>query len=158
MSYHADGKSESIYTIPVDNLVLKPDLKNVCLKAGQAGINAAVGAATLLFNTDPAANGLFYFTDLIVIAQNINTHTSVASLSIGTNGAAYDNILAITAQTGLTATGKFLITPLGETAISAPAAATGVYLKITTPAVGTTETYAAYLLGFYEDFGARQNY
>jgi len=146
------GKSESIYGIPLDSFVTGADLKNQVIKVGFGGIDATTTQSTVLYTTEPGT-ALFHVQDLVVVAQLITAHTSVASISLGTNSTAFDSLLAITAQTGLTATGHKLTTVIPASTVSVIAASTAIYFKITTAAVGTVETYAIYLRGFYEDYG-----
>lgn len=151
MSYHTIGAAETIYNLPLNQVLQSKDLKNSCYKVGLIGIDATAATTPTIYTTEAGA-GLFYITDVIVIAQTITAHTSVASISVGITGAGYTDLLANTAQTGLTATGKYLITPVGETALAGVPASTAIVAKFNTNAVGTKETYGVFLLGFYEDF------
>ncbi len=71
-----------------------------------------------------------------------------SSISIGTNSPNYNDILAITALTGLTSSNIMLqLTPAALS--SSLAASTGVFVKVTTGATATTFTLRVSILGFY---------
>lgn len=83
-----------------------------------------------------------------VEGTNISGFVTVASFSVGSNGASYNNILAISAMTGVIATNIVLQTNAAALLSSLPAS-TDVYINITTGAVGTTYTMRASVIGFY---------
>ncbi len=152
MSYPQRGKTGEVYGVQIDKYALTGDVKNTSYKVGYGGVDSTATQSTILYTTE-AGTSLFHVQELIVVAQLITTHTSVASISLGTNSTAFDNLLAITAQTGLTATGHKLTTVIPATTVSVIAASTAIYFKVTTASVGAVETYAIYLRGYYEDYG-----
>lgn len=105
-------------------------------------------ASTLLYTT--LSNGL-RFVPVKVVAEvtAADTIAVVASLSIGTNATSYNDILAISALTGLSAVNKIIeFSPLAA-AISSIAGNTGIYVKVTTGATATTCTGRIHLFGLY---------
>lgn len=112
------------------------------------GVNAGATGSTLLGTT--SNNGLsFHPSSLRVKVAAASGVIGAASISIGTNATAYDDIMSITALTGLTVAGKFLVLPVALTAQSAIAPNTQVYVKVTTAITGTSETLDIKLIGDY---------
>jgi len=91
------------------------------------------------------------FTPLMINFELTSTtgFAVVASCSIGTNGASYNNILPISALTGISVAGNILNFSL-LTLISKVAAGTGIYVNVTTGAVATTYVLKITLVGFYD--------
>lgn len=83
-----------------------------------------------------------------VEGTNISGFVTVASFSVGTNGASYNNILTITAMTGVNASNIILQTNATALISSLPAS-TDVYINVTTGATATTYTLRASVIGFY---------
>lgn len=121
-----------------------PQLERITKKA----IDGAALASTLIGATR-AGSGRFHPVFVTFEVSAANAILSVTSLSIGTNAAAYDDILAITALTGLSALNKILQASI-LTAISSIAASTDIYVKVTTIAVATECKMDVSLWGYYE--------
>lgn len=155
MSYHAPGQQELLYGINMDSIIRAKDLKNVKYRVGLLGINAVSATAPTIYTTDPAS-GLFYPTRAIFIVQAANTVTVPAQVSIGVTGSGYNDILANTTLTGLTAAGKYIVTALVTSVLAGIAVNTPIVAKFNVNATATSETIAIFLEGFYEDFGVQQ--
>lgn len=145
------GNTESLYGIPTQLFVLRDDLKASRVSYRKSGIDTTSGgsATVALFKVDSGSTRKFYPTAVHFIAENINTHTSVAHISVGITGTAYTDVVADTTCTGLTATGAILSVPL-TAARNGIAGDAVVYAKMNTNAVGTTETYSIIVEGFYD--------
>lgn len=111
------------------------------------GINGKNTGATLIGTTN---NGTQLFHPLIAVckASGASTVTIPAALSVGTNGASYNNVLPITTLTGITAANQMLPTNLAG-AVGVIAANTGVYANVTTGATATSLTLEVHLIGYY---------
>lgn len=109
-------------------------------------VDAKVAATTAIFTTANEGRD-FVATGAHVEATTITTHVEVASLSIGSD-AEVDNILAITALTGVVAAGIRKNLPLGLFTKVAPN--TVISVKITTPADAEAAIYTVTVLGYYE--------
>lgn len=112
--------------------------------ASISAIDGTTTGSTLIFT--PAA--LFTPTNIIVTLTGLTGFAVVASCSIGTNGASYNNILPITVLTGMSSVNNILNFPLSAL-ISNVAASTGIYINITTGAVSTTYVLKATIIGYY---------
>lgn len=121
-----------------------PQLERITKKA----INGAALASTLIGATR-AGSGRFHPVFATFEVSAANAIISVTSLSIGTNATTYDDILAITALTGLSSLNKMLKTSI-LTALSSIAASTDIYVKVTTVAVATECKIDISLWGYYE--------
>lgn len=112
-----------------------------------SSINGKTTGATTIFTTE---NGARAFHPLIIVIEctAASAITVPLSLSIGTNSATFNNIVAITAATGLTATATQFPIHLAVSTAVVPAN-TGVSLNITTAATGTSQTIAVHIVGFY---------
>lgn len=110
------------------------------------GLDGKTAASTKI---DTTSIGLRFVPMAIHIEPTTVTGlVSVSSLSIGTNSASYDNIVPITALTGLTSAN--IVLNLDPSLLSSSiATGTDIYVKITTVAVGTTYTLSISVLGFY---------
>lgn len=116
------------------------------------GIDAKVLAATKIATTD--ATKKFIITDIIVRCTAATAITVAATLSIGTNSATYNNIMAATALTGVTTanTGLFSGAHGSFTLLEAGfivAANTDIEVKVTVAATGTSQTIAVDVVGYY---------
>ena len=109
------------------------------------GLDGKTTGSTLIFT--PTSR----FTPLMVTfeATAITALISVSSCSIGSNGASYNDILAISPLTGVIVVNNVLSFPLSALSNSI-AAGTGIYINVTTGAVGTTYTIKSTLTGFYD--------
>lgn len=111
-----------------------------------ASVNLKTTGATSVFTTPAGVTFIPQSVSVFITASD--AFATPASISVGTNGAAYDNILAITALTGLSAVNAVLTTHL--TALSViVAAATQVYVNVTTGAGATTLVGTVKINGFY---------
>lgn len=72
------------------------------------------------------------------------------TLSIGTNSSTYNNILAATALTGMTAIDLVMQLGMNAAASSVVAANTDIFANITVGATGTSISIDVTLLGFYK--------
>lgn len=114
-------------------------------------VNTASLAATLIFTT-VSDRGNFYVTRIVPICRAATSVAVVASVSFGTNGASYNNVLAITALTGLTTAGNYIPNVMAlSTAIGVVAASTGIFVKVTTAITGTSQTVDFVINGFYDN-------
>lgn len=118
-------------------------------KMSVSGIDGKVLASTLLGTTENLGKN-FRAHRLIVEITAANTIAIVPAISVGTNSTDYNNILAITTLTGLSAVNKIISVDLGLVAMDSVAPNTGIYLKVTTGATATTCTFRAALVGDYE--------
>jgi hypothetical protein len=109
-----------------------------------------LNGTTKIFTTD-ASSGRFYPTSIVCECVSTSGFVVVPSVSIGTNSASYNNVLAITVLTGSGAANLYVgSTPTGIIAGggSIPAG-TDVVLKVTTAATATTFVIKAIIMGFY---------
>ncbi len=110
-----------------------------------AGIDGTSSATSTIVTTN--AGERFIPVNVSIQLQSTTGFALVASLSIGTN-AGVDNILPISALTGVNAANLMLNFPL-VALISSVAASTAISLKITTAATATTYVLRAALIGYY---------
>src|SRR5947207_1682978 len=107
-------------------------------RLSKIGIDAKTLGATAIGTTENGTRR-FYPLYLIVNCSAANTVAVVAALSIGTNSTAFDNLLAITALTGLTTANMSIQVPI-VLATGTIAANTSVSVKLTTVATATSQT------------------
>lgn len=109
------------------------------------GLDGTITGSTLIFTP------ISRFTPVSITIELVSTtgFVVVSSCSIGVNGASYNNILAISALTGIAAANNLLTFPL-VTLISSVAAGTGIYVNITTGATATTYVLKVSVNGFYD--------
>lgn len=108
------------------------------------GVVGTVQAATLIFT--PAAR----FTPVSVVFElmSVTGFAVVATASIGTNSAAYNNLLVASALTGLSAANNII--NFNVTALtSSVASGTGVYVNVSVAATATTYVLKVSIVGFY---------
>jgi hypothetical protein len=112
------------------------------------GVNMKSLGATSL-GTVPAGKR-FIPTELVVLVKTASGLSTALSLSIGTNGALYNNIRAITAMTGLSLVDRYLVVPIGATALAAVLAGTQMFVNVTTIVGGNggTGTMDVHLFGY----------
>lgn len=112
-----------------------------------SGINATSTGATLVGTT---LGGSQTFHPLFVVFKMINANTIavVPIVSVGTNSAIYNNVLALTTLTGLTSTGVMLPSNI-VAAIGSIPASTGIFVNIGTGATATTATLEVHVFGYY---------
>jgi len=72
--------------------------------------------------------------------------TTGASISIGTNGSSYNNIMANTSFSGLIAANNYQVVQLSGVLNAIPANTSG-YLKVNTASVGTSITMSCVIVG-----------
>jgi hypothetical protein len=109
-----------------------------------SGIDATTGGAVSLFTTEN--NGRrFIVVSINVVCTAANTASVGASVSIGTNSASYNNIVAI-AATSLTSANTFLGLTILPVSI---APNTAVKVNITTPAIAISQSLRVDLVGYY---------
>lgn len=111
------------------------------------GLNATATGSTLIGTT---LGGSQSFHPLFVVFKmtNANTITLVPIVSVGTNSALYNNVLALTTLTGLTATGIMLPSNV-VAAIGSIPASTGIFVNVGTGATATTATLEVHVFGYY---------
>jgi hypothetical protein len=110
-----------------------------------SGIDGKATASTKICTTSGTR---FTPVSLIVECTNVDTFAVAASASVGTNSTDYNNVLAITAFTGVGVLNSTLQIPISALSTSV-AAVTDIYLKITTGATATTLTLKVTLVGVY---------
>lgn len=110
------------------------------------GIDGTSTGSTLIGTT--AASDTFVPISIIAQLTSTTGFVTAASISIGTNSSSYNNILAITALTGVNANNYILNIPI-TTAIASIAASTGMYVKVTTGATATTYVLSISIMGYY---------
>lgn len=98
----------------------------------------------------PDTGRIFYPLFMIVEVDGGLSFISVASISLGTNSSSFDNILPITAMTGLSAINKTLVVPLALTVISSLDGSAPIKIKVITAAVGSGITYSVKVIGVYK--------
>lgn len=109
------------------------------------GIDGKTTGATLIFTPTSRFTPLIVSTELTTVSGFV----SVSSLSFGSNGASYNNILAISAMTLVVAANNVLNFPVSALATSV-AAGTGIFVNVTSAAVATTYTIKVSITGFYD--------
>lgn len=106
----------------------------------------ATGLIALL-STPPGGN--FIATAIVVYCTQATAVTGVASVSVGSNIASFNDIIPITPLTNLDTAGKYLqIIANTTTAVIVPPS-TLVRVNITTGATATSQRANVYLLGYY---------
>lgn len=112
------------------------------------GIDAKATGPSGIADTIDFAGRSFFVTGVLVKCDSATAITVPASVSVGTNAATYDNILPITALTGLTASGHSLFLPVtSPSVVLAPL--TNIVLNVTTGATGTAQNITPHVLGVY---------
>jgi len=110
-----------------------------------SGLDGKTTGSTLIFTPISRFTPIFLTMEL----TSVSGFVTVASCSDGTNGASYNNILGISALTGVLAANNLLTFPI-VTLVSSVASGTGVYVNITTGAVATTYVLKVSIKGFYD--------
>lgn len=113
------------------------------------GIDGKTLGSTLIQTTAPGLR--FVPTVINMELTTVSGFVSAPSVSIGTNSTDYNNLLSITSLSFVDTANEFVVYNI-EDVVASPfsiAASTGIYLKVTTAAVGTTYTMRATVLGFY---------
>lgn len=111
------------------------------------GINAKNTGATQIGATE---NGTEKFHPLfaVFVMNSASLITIVPTVSVGTNGATYNNILAATALAGVSGVGSMLPVVISS-AISNISANTGIFVNVTIGATATTALLDCHIIGFY---------
>lgn len=120
------------------------NLYNVTYKVDNIDLTSLVATKIV---TTAAGSGIFIPQNLIIRCTAANSVSVAASVSVGTNSTSYNNILAISALTGVTSSGLCIQIPC--TLFTQVAATTDIFIKVTTGITGTSELVSAYLQGFY---------
>mgnify|MGYP001562302960 CR=1 FL=1 len=120
----------------------------IVTRFSKTNISAPSTGATLIGTTENGTQK-FYTLHILVSVRTANTILAVATCSIGTNGATYNNILPATALTGLTAANMYLRSEI-LTATGSVNANTEIYVNITVAATATAKQIDLHLLGYYE--------
>lgn len=96
-------------------------------------------------------NGTQRFMPLQVIIECTAASAIVgaATISVGTNASSYNNLLAATALTGVTAANNMLGFNLPLVATSSVAANTAINVNVTLAATGTSQVARVDVLGYY---------
>lgn len=96
-------------------------------------------------------NGTQRFMPLQVIIECTAASAIVgaATISVGTNASSYNNLLAATALTGVTAANNMLGFNLPLVATSSVAANTAINVNVTIAATGTSQVARVDILGYY---------
>lgn len=112
-----------------------------------SSINAKASGTTLVCTTE---NGNEDFHPLFVVFKLTSGAgiIVVPIISIGTNASSYNNIVSLTALTGLTSTGTMLPANFGSV-VSAIPPNTQIFANISTIAVGTTAVLEIHVIGYY---------
>lgn len=110
-----------------------------------SGLDGTTTGSTLIFTP------ISRFTPISVTLEltSVTGFVTVASCSIGTNGASYNNLLGISALTGILSANNLLTFPI-TSLISSVASGTGIYVNITTGAISTTYILKVSITGFYD--------
>ena len=119
---------------------------NDIVRYSVAGIDAKTTGNTTLFTTDPGR--VFVPIAVVAYCSAATAITVAATITIGTNSTAYDNLVASSILSGLTAAGLFT-TPVYTLGATPVAPGTDVVLKIGTAATGTSQTIEIDIIGFY---------
>lgn len=105
-------------------------------------------AATTTIGTTVSNKGLFIPTEVGVICTAVSGFISAASASFGTNGTTLNDMLAITALTGLSAANMVLPISIPLSCVAVPVS-TAMKIKVTTGATTTSQAGYAFIKGFY---------
>lgn len=111
------------------------------------GVNAKNTGATLVGTTE---NGTARFYPVMVVFEMTvaSVIAIVPTVSIGTNSATYNNILAAAALTGMT-TANSMICSSVVGAVNSVAPNTGINVNVSVGATATTATLDIHVLGYY---------
>ena len=111
-----------------------------------SGVDAAATGATSVGTTEN--NGMTFFPRFARIRCNAATSITLpASISIGTNATSYNDILGITALTGVLSAGQYLLLPIASTVGTSVAPNTQIFVNVTTGATGTSQTFGVAVVG-----------
>lgn len=133
------------YSTSLDKFKLIQKSKPLATDIGVTGINGKTVAATKIGNT--FAGGTKFYPSLVIVeVEAVTALTVLPTVSIGTNGATYNNICAAAPLTGLAAVGD--TTRLAFTNPIAALNGADVYLNISVGATATTLTLKAFVFGF----------
>lgn len=113
----------------------------------------ALQTGTTLMGTTENKSRRFYPTNaMFTLTAKTGTMLTVATLSIGTNAANYNNVVAATALSGVVGVNNMLRVAAGNFVIDSIAPNAGIYCNVTIPAAGiglTVVTAMAALEGYY---------
>lgn len=112
-----------------------------------AGVNAKNTGITTVFTTENGTQN-FYPTAVYIESTAASSIATPISVCVGTNAASYNNIMAVSAATGLITSGLHMPLPLSVVTAVVPAN-TAIVANITIAAVGTSQTITIHVEGFY---------
>lgn len=112
------------------------------------GLNAKTAGAVKIGTTENA-NRNFYVTEIILETTASSLITVPVVASIGTNGTSYNNISSAIVVGGLIANLLFTKTSVGGSAVPVIPPGTDVFINITIPAIGTSQTINVHVIGYY---------
>lgn len=115
------------------------------IKYSVSSVNAKTTGSTKII-TIPSGLGSFYPTSVRIVATAANTVIVPAIVQVGTNSSTYNNILAATTLTALTAVNLYQNYPL-IVALTKVDAGTDIYVNVTTGATATTLTLTVSIIG-----------
>lgn len=106
----------------------------------------AKNTGNTIFFTTPSSGFRFFPTHIIMSVLFATSISSGASISIGTNGSSYNNILANTSFSGLTTANNYQVVQLSGILNAIPVNTSG-YLNVNTAAIGTSITMSCVIVG-----------
>lgn len=106
----------------------------------------AKNTGNTIFFTTPSSGFRFFPTHIVMSVLFATSISNGASISIGTNGSSYNNILANISFSGLIAANNYQVVQLSGVLNAIPANTSG-YLNVNTAATGTSITMSCVLLG-----------
>lgn len=111
------------------------------------GLNAKNTGATLIGTTENGTQK-FHPVFTLMVCNSGTLITVVPTVSVGTNGATYNNLIAATSMAAMTAAGN-----MAQPALTATygniAANTGIFINVTIGATATTCLVDIHVFGFY---------
>jgi len=112
------------------------------------GIDAKATGATTIGTTRDSGER---FVPLYVVVELTAAAalTIVPTISVGTNGASYNNLLVATALTGISATNNVVILAIPPSVITSVPPGTPIKVNITIGATATTATVRVDVVGYY---------
>jgi len=92
----------------------------------------------------------FYPMTLLFELTSVSAFVTVATLSFGSNGGSFNNILAASALTGVSSVNNILTFNLDLSVVSSIATSTAVGINVTVAAVASTYTGKFIITGVYD--------
>jgi hypothetical protein len=117
-----------------------------------SGIDSKTAASTAIYVTMNGTPRFYPLWIMFEISDQSGAITGIVSASVGTNSPNFNDILAITALTGLSTINTKILTPLTTTSLISIAPNTSISVKVTTVAIGigATQSFKIMLCGFYD--------